>query len=233
MHVYGYKGENLDCKDNIHLSFDKKTILYCKSSLVVLHNTETGVQKFFKNHTREVTALAVWPTKQKQLAASGQNPDPVLKGKSLIFIWDYVTLEVLRRFEHNNRATISLQFSPHLKIVYAMNNDDDHSIIGYSLQKKLKKRPQRVELNASKSAAIGLVCHSNPKERTDYLVIFGRKLLKFAELTSKDKGETFNFPKLRTVRTNNDSERGFYGVIFPPGNKSEYLAGGHSGKLYR
>jgi len=239
-HVYGYKGESLECKNNICISFDKKTLIYCKSSLVILLNTENNTQKFFRQHTREVSSITIWPNEDKTIAASGQHPDPALKGRSIIFVWDYVTLQLLRRFEHSNCATISLQFSPHFKSVYAMNSDDDHSIIGFSLNKKLKKRPQTVSFNASKSAAVGFVCQSlnSSHENTDYFVIFGRKLLKFGELSSKDKGETFtnvsksSSPKLRTVRVNNNGERGFYCAIFPS-DRLQYIAGGHSGQLYK
>lgn len=234
-HMYGFKGDDPFCRNNLHVLWDNKSVIFNKSNVVVLHNLETSRQKFFKAHTREVTAIAPWPNKVKQLVASGQLADTELKGKNLILVWDSCTLQVLRRFENDCRSICSLQFSAEFKLVYGLGTDDDHQIKGYSLSKKTQKsKREKIGIVTSKSLVYGFVCKHSSQTNMDVLVVFGQKLLKYIEVHQDNKGALTY--KSRTVRTTSGDarrERAFHGAVFLNGeNESKYIAGGQTGHIY-
>ncbi|KAM3716146.1 Echinoderm microtubule-associated protein-like [Dirofilaria immitis] len=114
--VYGYRGK--DCRGNLN-ELPTGEIVYFTGTIVVLHNLNEGLQRYYTKHTSDIKCMAIHPN--KLYIATGQTSRRFLeknsfnihrspissitelnniletdKYKAHIHIWDSVTLQTLR-----------------------------------------------------------------------------------------------------------------------------------------
>ncbi|VDK85600.1 unnamed protein product [Onchocerca ochengi] len=114
--VYGYRGK--DCRGNLH-ELPTGEIVYFTGTIVVLHNPNEGLQRYYTKHTSDIKCMAIHPNKLH--IATGQTSRRFLEKSSFnihrspissitelnniletdqykahVRIWDSVTLQTLR-----------------------------------------------------------------------------------------------------------------------------------------
>ena len=113
--------------------------MFFVAAVVVIHNPATKAQKFFLEHTDDITAMAV--DSSGSLCATGQCAS-IYDGNAmppLVLVWDLETLETLRTIDSRNspaniQRTISgLCFSEDSRMLMVIGADDKHVVSIFDL----------------------------------------------------------------------------------------------------
>ena len=100
-------------------------VVYPVAAVAVVRDVAGNRQRFFREHTDDITCLAVHPT--GTVVATGQmGADPC------VFVWDAVTGRVLRKLGgFHRRAVTALAFSADGNYLATTGQDDQHSVALY------------------------------------------------------------------------------------------------------
>lgn len=119
MYAFGFRAK--DSRDNLKY-IDKHEIVYPTASLVVIHDSSTNNQRFFMEHSVDVTCISVKPL--DRLVASGDMASP-----PIIHIWSADSLSSIRTFKLEGQSGLmKVQFSPDGPFLVALGTDE-HSTI--------------------------------------------------------------------------------------------------------
>ncbi|XP_063715039.1 echinoderm microtubule-associated protein-like 2 isoform X3 [Symsagittifera roscoffensis] len=89
--VFGYRGK--DCRNNI-LVLGSGELCYFAAATAIMYNTETGVQRFYQEHTDDIKSIALHP--DKVTVASGQVAGHAeVDGKPHVRVWNSSTLQTM------------------------------------------------------------------------------------------------------------------------------------------
>lgn len=126
-YVHGYRSRG--ARSNLKW-VDKTTVVFPVGAIVVVMNTATKEQKFFRGHDDEVTAIDYNPV--KRVVASGQQGRP-----ARLCVWsidDPSKTLIDSRVIQKGIATVSL--SPDGSRVAAVGLDDDHTVLVIDVEKQ-------------------------------------------------------------------------------------------------
>ena len=124
--VHGYKG---DCaKNNLRYTANGE-LAYHIAGVGVVYNPDTHKQRFFQQHTDDVTAMAFHPDGVR--CATGENGK-----RPVAYIWDSTTGQQLHKLTGNGVVeTISnMSFSKSGKYLLVICNAQDHDLAVYDTQ---------------------------------------------------------------------------------------------------
>jgi WD40 repeat protein len=130
--VYAFGFRAKDTRDNLKY-LDKHEIVYPTASLVVIHDSSTNKQKFFMEHTADVTCISVKPL--DRLIASGDLASP-----PTIHVWSADSLSSIRKFKLEGQSGLmKVQFSPDGPYLVALGTDEHStiSVINYETSEVL------------------------------------------------------------------------------------------------
>ena len=120
--VHGYSGQGR--RSNVAFSAHG-AVVYPVASVVVVFDTATRTQRFFRAHSDNVTALAMDPT--GTLVASGQ-----LGVDACIHVWDVTTCRVVKRIAGLcHGAVAALAWSADGSTLAAVSEDEQHTLVVY------------------------------------------------------------------------------------------------------
>lgn len=111
--------------DGIHL-------IYPLGTQITAYNWSTKAQRFFEGHTNVVSAVAV--SKCGKYVGSGQVN--YMGFRSPIIVWDFVTGDVVTRYESHKVRVESVAFSCCGNFLISLGGLDDCSVIVYDVGKK-------------------------------------------------------------------------------------------------
>jgi len=179
-YAHGFNGHYARCRNNLWKRDDE--LVYNLAGAIVCHDIDDNEQRFFTEHTEDVTAIAMHPT--LPLMATGQLDE---KGARLprICIWNLDSLELEHEIEgfHQN-AIYHLAFSHNGDFLYSCAGDCDCTLVMFDLAKldTPKMKPIFTYSPISKSDVYGLVvCQNigaNNDEIIDQFISYGAKHLK-------------------------------------------------------
>lgn len=125
-YVHGYRCH--DARNNLKYSPDNQAV-YHTAAVGVILNQKDNTQKFFIEHTDDITCLDVYGN----LVATGQ-----IGAKPLVCIWDCTSRQAKAVFQGDLEKSIALVcFSNDGKRLAAIANNDDHNIGIFNLEKLL------------------------------------------------------------------------------------------------
>ncbi|EJW79710.1 hypothetical protein WUBG_09381 [Wuchereria bancrofti] len=88
---YSYRGK--DCRGNLY-ELPTGEIAYFTGTIVVLHNPNEALQRYYTKHTSDIKCMAIHPNKLH--IATGQTSRRFLEKSAHVHIWDSITLQTLR-----------------------------------------------------------------------------------------------------------------------------------------
>lgn len=121
--VHGYKG---DCaKNNLQFLADGQ-LAYYVAAVGVVYNPETHTQRFFQEHTDDVTAMDFHP--DRTTVATGENGK-----KPKAYIWDTQTCKQIHMLVGHGimNTIVAMAFSPTGKHLAIVAGNDDHNVAVY------------------------------------------------------------------------------------------------------
>lgn len=143
-HVYGYRTH--DCRNNVRYNNDGD-IVYHTAAVGITLNAKTNTQKFFIQHTDDITAFDIFGDK----VVTGQ-----MGKKPLICVWDSSKMEYITSFKDELQNSIShVCFSNDGKRIAAIANDPDHTIAIYNLDKLTAPGYNRSKARSDGSIIVG------------------------------------------------------------------------------
>ena len=159
--VHGYRSR--DCKNNIRYLKDG-SICYHAAALGIVLDKKTHTQRFFNQHTDDITAIAFHPEGLK--IATGE-----LGKKPAIHIWDTSTCSSLHKLQGSlTNGVKSLAFSPNGDLLCGVGMDTYHMIALWDVN-----RGSLIALEKGDAALILQVCFQNDSS----LISVGVKHFKF------------------------------------------------------
>lgn len=179
--IHGYCGHEQQVRNNL-IRRDGK-LLYNIAGTVVTHDIATGEQKFFTEHTEDVTSVCIHPT--KNLVATGQQDEKGV-AEARIIIWDLDTMKIQKIYEgHHHGAVRHLAFSPISGYLYSVAGDDENTIVVFDVDEE-KNNGELFRMTCAKTETWGLVIHSNiegsPEGTIDEFITYGRNPTKTGHL---------------------------------------------------
>lgn len=143
-YVHGYRCH--DARNNLKYS-PNGTIVYHTAAVGVVLNSKDNTQKFFIQHTDDITCLDMY----ENLVATGQ-----VGAKPMVCVWDCNTREAKAIFQGDLQKGIAqVTFSNNGKKLAAIANDDDHTIAIYDLEKFLNPSYDKRKSKTDGSIIVG------------------------------------------------------------------------------
>ena len=155
-HIYGYRCHNV--RNNLRYTANGNIVYHTAAVGVLLSGNEKAAQKFYIEHTNDITCLDV----HEDLVVTGQaGPKP------MICIWKYETateekenipnkIQNIAIFQGDLQNTITqVCFSNSRKKLAAVSNDEDHTVCIYDLEKLLNVSYNKVKAKTDGSIIIG------------------------------------------------------------------------------
>jgi WD40 repeat protein len=128
-HVYGFR--SFDTRNNLKYSYTNE-LVYHSGAIGICLDTNKNVQRFFMEHTDDVTCLDV----SDMFAVTGQ-----MGRQPTIFVWDLTTMEVRAVLRGLFKIGVSnIAISNDQKKVVAIGMDDDQCIGIYDIDRAIVVR---------------------------------------------------------------------------------------------
>jgi len=114
-YCHGYRAK--DCRNNLRYLKNGK-VLYHAAALGIVHTPSTNKQKFFNQHSDDITAMAL--SSDKTTVVTGE-----LGKRPLIQLWDAETQELIATAKSSKirNGVAALAFSPNGEMVVAVGID--------------------------------------------------------------------------------------------------------------
>ncbi|KAJ4460558.1 putative 77 kDa echinoderm microtubule-associated protein [Paratrimastix pyriformis] len=131
-YVFGYRGR--DSRNNVH-HLNPAEIVYPVAGTAVVHNLETGQQRFYLGHDNDIMCLAINPA--KNLVATGQesyDPRKAERGAGkapTVHLWDPATMAPVAVLGREGPHTVGVNvvsFSPDGRYLLSIGYDDNHTL---------------------------------------------------------------------------------------------------------
>ncbi|VDN56068.1 unnamed protein product [Dracunculus medinensis] len=196
--VHGYRGK--DSRKNLH-ELPTGEIIYFTGAIVVLHNPDEGIQRFYTQHTSEIKCIAVHPNRlyiatgqtsrhtcQKKILREHRMPicssvelDCILKSdqtQAHIRIWDSVTLQTIRTIGtaddvfQRGISCVSFSHVDDCSLLAAIDESYDHVLSVWNWERGIKV----AEIKSANDQVFD--CEFHPLLK-GYLFSFGKSHLNF------------------------------------------------------
>lgn len=121
--IAGFAAER--CRESLKYSCTKE-ILFFSSAIAVVMNQNTHAQRFYNEHTSNITSMAVHPL--ENIVATGQLGEiPTIK------VWNSTSMKTIATLEgFHRRSIVHLAFSPNGELLATVGADKFHTIAVYN-----------------------------------------------------------------------------------------------------
>lgn len=191
-YAFGFQGNDTHSRQNLLLARDGSKLVYYLAGVCVVHDIDSGRQRFFTGHNEDVTCITMHP--KSTLVASGQ-VDPKGPEMPCIAIWDYNSPEEPVQIieDSHDWEVLKVQFSPRNNYLYSMGGDDDHTLKIWDMETILAKQstaksfePIAKQAPTSKEELFGFIINPYIDENDtkggqllDEFITYGRRSAKY------------------------------------------------------
>jgi WD40 repeat protein len=206
--VHGYRG--YDARSNIQY-IDQTLLAYPAASLVILLDTASKTQRYFRGHTDDVMALA-WGT-ESQLIASAQ-----IGKEGRILVWEHGSFKIRATLTTKQKNIQQIAFINDFKLIVSIAQDNSVVTIDWNNSRIL------ANVKGEPSLTYALIASSNTKDAINFISV-GDKHIKWWSLS----GTSLTSNKVGITGVPGTSLQVFLSVVEV---KGRFLVGCADGQVY-
>ena len=230
-------GINLDAHGPNLFAAAGNCVVYAVAAICVVHELESGGQRFFHGHRDDISALAVDP--EGKIAASGQVTSTT--SPAFVCVWEIETCAELFRIGMTQppaieRMVAALAFTPDSTHLVTVGADDRHSLKVWDLTDEKTPVFEGQAQNGKPPAVWGVHCApahvASAFGANDFLVTAGDNHICFwTVMRPKEKGQPYDVESKKGTWKNTPPAKATHAVAFIP-HDDMVLTAGEQGYVY-